>query len=140
MTHWRNSTMKLKYTYSPFSAWSQGLWSMTLPDSYSGTSESCIDKGWFSVVSIEKLVGMNSSIKCSTCYSSTIGSDGPSQIGHLDSMVVGWTNEMRELVLGEALSSTRTPRPPRLGGLRPPLLPLWVICKWNLLHIQHVRN
>jgi len=78
LTHWRNSTMKLKYIYSPFSTWSQCLWSMTLPDSHSGVSESCVGKGWFGVAYIEKLVGMDSSIKCSTCSSSTIGNNGPS--------------------------------------------------------------
>ena len=80
---------EIKIYLLSFFAWSQGLWSMTLSDSHSGVSESCVGKGWFSVVSIEKLVGMESSIKCSACSSSTIGSGGPSQIGRLDSMVVG---------------------------------------------------
>jgi len=37
------------------------------------------------------------------------------------------TKELRELVLGEALSPIRTPQPPPL--------PHGVICKWNILHI-----
>jgi len=44
-------------------------------------------------------------------------------------MIVGRTNEERELVLSEHLSPTRTPQPSPLDGLRPPPLSLGVICK-----------
>jgi len=44
-------------------------------------------------------------------------------------LFVGLHHEGGMLVLGKDMSSTRTPRPPQLGGLQPPLLPLGVICK-----------
>ena len=60
--------MKLKYTYSSFlhevKAYDQ--WHC---QTHLGISDSCIGKGWFIMVSIERLLGIDSSIKCSTCSS-----------------------------------------------------------------------